>query len=369
MSYTIRVDSEHVTFNVYSPGYWDMDTGKYVEEIDVTVEGTEPIEIEPGRDYTFTITAHEGYVILEVSTYLIDGRYRQFDISEDGTVATLEIQDLDPLEEVVIPVDIEPVETSPIDVSGFNYLYKVDKDILKQIGDLRFSIRVGDEVIGDLGDYIINILEIPFPLSDDLIGVKNKIRMGRERIDVEAHRVLVDEWTLDLGTIEVAGKYNNSFDLLNTEVQLHLPFVDTITLEPEYVIYQTLKIEYVIDLYTGEGTVNVRTSKLNDNICNSQTFKIGRDIPFVTKSGDVQGSLRPTNNGISNNIYRPFVEVIRNIPYNTNSPYNDNITEYVERIGDKKGFVIVNEIDLKTSASLQEKNNIMSLLRNGVVIK
>lgn len=367
MSYTLRVNSEYVTFNVYSPGYWDMDTGKYVEEIDVTVEGTEPIEVENGRDYTLTITAHEGYIIHEAWAY-IDVGYDEFTISEDGTVATLEKENLDMGMDVTITVDVEYVPDDS-DISGFNYLYKVDKDILKQMSDIRFSIIIGDEVVGDLGDYIINILELPFPLHEDMIGNKDKIRLGMESIDVEAHRILVDEWVLDLGTIEVAGKYNNSFDLLNTEVQLHLPFVDTITLEPEYVIYQTLKIEYVIDLYTGEGTVNVRTSKLNDNICNSQTFKIGRDIPFVTKSGDVQGSLRPTNNGISNNIYRPFVEVIRNVPYNTDSPYNDNITEYVERIGDKTGFVIVNEIDLKTSASLQEKNNIMSLLRNGVVIK
>lgn len=367
MSYTLRVNSEYVTFNVYSPGYWDTETGKYVEEIDVTVEGTEPIEMVLGRDYTLTITAHEGYIIHEAGGY-IGMYYETFTISEDGTVATLEIEDLDLKQDITISVDVEYVPDDS-DVSGFNYLYKVDKDILKQMSDIRFSIIIGDEVVGDLGNYIINILELPFPLHEDMIGNKDKIRLGTESIDVEAHRILVDEWVLDLGTIEVAGKYNNSFDLLNTEVQLHLPFVDTITLEPEYVIYQTLKIEYVIDLYTGEGTVNVRTSKLNDNICNSQTFKIGRDIPFVTKSGDVQGSLRPTNNGISNNIYRPFVEVIRNIPYNTNSPYNDNITEYVERIGDKTGFVIVNEIDLKTSASLQEKNNIMSLLRNGVVIK
>jgi len=250
----------------------------------------------------------------------------------------------------------------PKDVSGFNYLYLVDRDKLKSLSKERFITNGGD-----LGTYIINLLELPFVVNEEIKGTENPIVLGNTVADTKAVEILVDEIQIDLGDIIVPNKYNNSYDFINTETKLHLPFVNTIDLDINYVIGHTINIQYIIDLYYGDMTINIKSSKTN-NIIHSENAKIGRDIPFIRKiNGDSINSLS-TKNGINNGIFSPFIEVIRNVPYQQNNEFKNEVTTH-ETLQNVKGYVTVSNMVLNSKATQNEKNSIINLLGNGVYIK
>ena len=124
-------------------------------------------------------------------------------------------------------IDVVSSENQPSkDVSGFNYLYLVDRDKLKSLSKERFITNGVD-----LGTYIINLLELPFVVNEEIKGTENPIVLGNAVANTKAVEILVDEIQIDLGDIIVPNKYNNSYDFINTETKLHLPFVNTIDLD------------------------------------------------------------------------------------------------------------------------------------------
>lgn len=255
----------------------------------------------------------------------------------------------------------------PSNVSGFNNLYLVDNDILKSMTNERFiKHTVGDEPVQimDLGEFIINIFELPFPIPFDKIGLETRINMGTELINTTAAKILSDEIEFNLGTILVPSKFKNSFDFIDTETILHLPFIEPIKLDVGYVIDYQINVKYIVNLYTGNVTVNIYSSKTN-TIIESKNFIIGRMLPYTTTQNSVIGEMKHSE-GLNNGIRRMFIEVIRNVPTELNM-FNVEITSY-STLKDVKGYIEVSNIQLQSSATLQEKNRIISILNSGVII-
>lgn len=311
-------------------------------------------------DYTFIITAKDGFKLLRV--FFIDGEGfptepKIIDNRVEFTISLIQVS--------LFELLIESEGSIPVrDVIGFNHLYLVDKEILKSIASERFITDTGSTT--DLGTYIINVLGLPFKLDDTLKGLENNISLGYVTTNTKAVELIKDELVLDLGTIFVPNKYNNSYDYMNTVTRLHLPFTNTIDLDVNYVVGYEINVKYIIDLYYGDMTINISSSKI-DNIIHSEIAKIGRDIPFISKYSNEAVNSISTKNGVNNGILSPFIEVIRNIP-NTLNRFN-NLVDVENTLINEKGFITVNEIDLRTSATSNEKNNIIQLLKNGVYIK
>lgn len=309
--------------------------------------------------YEFRITAKEGYNLVRVE-YIND----LYETTERTNIVDNKVTFSVPLDDSMgfyITIDTEG-NIPARDVIGFNRLYLVDKKTLTDFAGERFTVGGVD-----LGSYILNVLELPFTLNTDVLGGETTIRLGSNAVTTKAIELINDEIIVDLGNIEVPAKYNNSYDFLNTETILHLPFTTSITLDVNYVIGFTINVKYIIDLYTGDVTINVVSSKTN-NIIHSESTKIGRDIPFIKKIGGETVNTLSTKNGLNNGILSPFIEVVRNVPYETNSIFNsDVVTETT--LNSVTGLVNVNNVILNTTATLNEKNRITNLLRNGVYIK
>lgn len=333
----------------------------------------------PYGNYNITIIAQEGITIESVSYIDPDfGSERFFTITEDGKKATRNDYPVNNWTSDVFTIvttgsngggggDEEPPNEEP-SLQGFTNVYLVDRNILKSIasedlvrtwGEPATTIRV------DLRDYIINVLELPFSIPSDLIGDDLPIKLGEYELKTTAKEIKQDLLFLDLGNINVPFKYNNSFDFMDTTVNLYLPFIDVITLDVEYVINQEIHIQYIIDLFSGDTTVNIESSKTGKNIY-SKNHKLGRNIPFNAKNNVVVNRLSDME-GLYNGIFTPYIEVTRNKINNLNE-FN-NMVDIENILLNEKGFIIVNEIDLKTSATSNEKNSIIQLLKNGVYIK
>ena len=341
---------------VNNPNFFTIEYGTPKMVDSVTADGSSM------TSYDMLVTPNNGFLIDSAKIPDGGGGYATFTVSADGTQATINSYNgLYGMSSMQVEI-VTLVDQPPQDVSGFNHLYLVNKSILGKVSSERFL--TGDV---DLGKYMINVLELPFPLNADVLGLETQIRLGTYLLETKAIELKNDELSLDLGSIIIPSKFNNSYDYLNTNTYLHLPFSQTIELDVSYSVSQTIEILYIVNLYTGETTINITSTKLNGEIVYNENLKIGKNIPYIVKGGEIIGE-QSKNNGLNNQVFTAFIEVIRNKPYESNNPFNDD-TMIQTKLINETGFMRVNNVILNTEASLQEKNNIVSLLKSGVFVK
>ena len=253
---------------------------------------------------------------------------------------------------------VEPVEP----VSAFTNIYLTNKDELTLLSKERYQPFDNSKI--DFGDYITNLYNTPFKVPLNIVGGSSDIVLGSFKTSVSSTLLTSSKFIIDMGTIKVTEKYNNVYDYSNVMYILHLPYFDKIYLDSEYVVNQTIKIEYVFDIYTGSATVNIYSSFI-DSIIESRTNIIVSQIPFLQKqTHSVIGTITTVN---KNNIDSPFIEVVRNIPYNVDTIFGGETIEYGV-IGDYTGFTRCENILLNSSATNIEKDEIIKLLNDGVIL-
>lgn len=248
-------------------------------------------------------------------------------------------------------------------VGTFVNLYKTSATELTALSKVRFYQELNGMV--DYGQFIYNVVSLPFNIPDDMLADVGTIMLGKMDSKVNSTLITGHILNVDIGNIKVDEKYHNVYDYLNTQCFLHLPYVDKMEIPIEYVINHTISIHYVIDLYNGNATVNVVSDFIN-NVCVSKTFEIGYKIPFIHKSeNNVIGELKTI---IDNDIKTAFMEVVRNVPYDTTTPFGKPTIDY-GRLSDYEGYIEVSNVLLNVGASNAEKTEIEMLLKQGVYIR
>ena len=295
------------------------------------------------KHYTYTEGVYT-QPILNGTTYLLItiSKYRTEDIYlDDDYIATKEIEQL----------------------GTFTNLYKTNQEELSELSRVRFFVSEGE--VKDYGQFINSLYILPFDIPSDILGDKSTILLGNLDSEVESTLISTYSFDIDGGEIEVPLKYNNIYDFVNTECILHLPFLDKVYLNTEYVIGQKLTITFTIELYSGTLTANIKSS-FNNEIVESISGLIGMNIPFMQKTNN--SVINSISNVYKNKINRCFIEVNRNIPYTKNdNVFGGSVVEY-GRIGDYTGYLECDKIVLETNATNQEQEEIKNILRNGVFI-
>ena len=312
--------------------------------------------IDPTKD--IIINANSGFTFKSQYSYesgatteFLSNEITYLIISTDTTTRSLYLSD-----DYIATKEIEQVGT-------FVNLYKTNQTELTALSKVRFSESMGQ--VTDYGSYINSLYILPFNIPSDILGDTSTILLGNLDSAVKSTLIATYMYELEGGTIEVPLKYNNIYDFVNTECVLHLPFLDKIYINSEYVIGQTLTITFTIELYSGNLTINV-VSSFNNEIVASVQGLIGMNIPFIQKSnGSVINSV---SNVYKNRNKRCFVEVNRNIPYTkNNNVFGGSVVEY-GKIGDYVGYLECDSLVLNTKATNQEQEEIKNIIRNGVFI-
>ena len=309
------------------------------------------------------ITADTGYEFKNQYTYLDYNIENTMVKSDDRTTLTIPYSSVSQLGNIELNdnyVATIPVET----IGGFCNLYKVTEKELTQLSKARFDKDVSAGTIIDYGSAITQLYILPLAIPAELIGDKSNIILGSLDSKVESTLLNNYIYEIDMGSITVPEKYTNVYDYINTTVTLRVPFFSAITLDVENVIGHTISIKYTVDLYSGNVTMNV-TSDFTGSIIYSSTQNIVTQIPFVQKQ----------NNGIVNqlsNVYKyliatPVIEVVRNIPYDDTAEFGKG-SVWSGILGEIEGYCEVNKIQLNTSATNEEKEDIIDLLKEGVFI-
>lgn len=236
-------------------------------------------------------------------------------------------------------------------LSSFTRIYRITKAKLNTISSERFTNNETNDTL-DYSNYIMNLYNLPLSINEDNVNPDSDIYLGPVKIDTKADQIKKDILTYNLGKIKVDEIYHGYLDYENTNCYLIVPFIETITLDPQNIINNTLNISLDVNLYNGSGVLYVKSENL-DKIIYTEKDVISQNIPYYL-----------TNNMVSTN------SNVDQIVKNTLQAYI-----IVERdqhkqglISDFKGFNTFSTIELKTNASLSEQNEILSQLQSGVYI-
>lgn len=302
---------------------------------------------------TFTFTADSGYVFGENGSIYIQPR--TVGIEGNGKSVLTKTYLINGNTKVELSA-IKKVET----LSTFNHLYLVDNDILSSLSKKRYYNSNGIE--SDYGRFITDLYIIPFSITDILSDQANII-LGFYDTQIPATQINGYTYNLNLGKIVINENYGNVYDYINSKAILHVPFFNSIELPIENVMKQTLKLNIIIDLYDGSGTLNVVSSL--GGLIHSETSNICKHIPYIQKTTET--SFLQTLNTINNNITNAYLTIINNVPYNVIDDFGKNVVEYME-IKSLTNYFKINDIKINTSATNDEKNKIVDLLKNGCFI-
>lgn len=314
---------------------------------DILIDNT-PILITPKENYEFN-----GYYKYKTGSITYD-----VSPNENGVLSIGGVYDTDYI------LNDDYIATKTVEkISDFANLFYTNNDELALLSKARFVSADSGAV--DYGSFITALYLLPFPIDTMLLAEeKSHIILGNYDSNVESTRFITYKTEVDGGTITIPEKYKNVYDFLNTECILHLPFFNKMYINTEYVIGNTLTIKYIIDLYTGNVTTNVYSSFVND-IIETQTQQIAENIPFIQKQNNsVVGTISNINKNV---IETAYIEIVRNIPYDSENVFGRETIDYGV-IGTYTGYIRVSDAVLQTTATINEKEEITQLLKEGVFL-
>ena len=310
------------------------------------------------------ITATSGYEFKNTYHYEDNGYTYDLVKNLEKTTLTIDTTKITGLSDITLNdnyVATLPVET----IGGFCNLYKVTEKELSQLSKVRFQKDTTSGTVVDYGSSITQLYILPLNLPAEIIGDKSHIILGS--FDSQVESTLLNNYTVDydMGSITVPAKYNNAYDFINTTCTLRVPFFNAVALDPENVVGHTISIKFTLDLYSGNVTMNV-VSDFTGGIIYSATANIVTQIPFIQKQNN--SVVNQLSNVFKYVIATPVIEVVRNIPYQADNSTFGRETVQVAKLNTVHGYCEVDNVNLVTLATNDEKDSIISLLKEGVFI-
>lgn len=352
--------------------------GNRINEIqDLVLTANEGFEFKDQIKMTLTRQLNVAITKTFFPNSVTDSKY----FNEDNTVFTLNMSEIwkHDLQILLIESSAEETYTGGDDeditdsTTDFANVYHADSSILSSISAERFSKSQtgGTEGQGDLnidmGAYIYQAYKFPLKFTADLISESvSKVQMGFYDLETTSKYMLRSRVKFDLGTIQVPESYHNIYDYRDTQCLLHVPYAEPIEIEPTYVIGQMVDLTYFLDLYNGVVTLEVYSDKIEGGLVQRvDNLPLAFDIPFI----------QPTYNSvsnkvggyISNKVKTPYIEVVRNIPYDVSTIFGKEGKEYGQ-LQTFEGYIEVSDLDIYTTASRSEQEQIEALLGEGVII-
>ena len=304
-------------------------------------------------------------------TYIQDNPYTPtVSVTEDFTLSTDRKKATFTLSGYAISGNIEvtgiatvqtPVETE----YGIITIYKPTAENLDAISRLRFTIGTDVEglpQVGDIAQYISVLkkfyIDIPTTKSEPVKLQKYVLT------DVVAPLIENDRITIDCGSVTVTGMYNNAIDL-KAETDIYLPFCNGLnSVSTDKIMNKTVRLVYDVSLLNGQCVAKLLDT--DNNVLATFNGDVSIDIPFMT---DWQTAI---NGKIGNNVQflyglTPFIQIKEQSAIE--SVYGFKTYKPTMLKNEINGYCEVENIALDgVNGTLQEKEEITSLLSNGVIL-
>lgn len=241
------------------------------------------------------------------------------------------------------------------------------------------------------------------------VGDKVTIKVGFVDSGVSANKVTSQYVTIDCGSIQLNEQFRNVFDYSPyTTIQIYLPFVGVVQLDPADVMRGSISVKYGVDVITGAGLAQVAVTRDNAGgvlytyPCNcSVTYPVSSGSYIASIGAAIGGAIRGasvggviggivgaatgalgrgadiahsgqfTGNSGAIGIKKPYLIIsspqtmlANNFPHFDGKP-----TNYTVVLGQCTGFTKVSSVHVEgISATSSELDEIESLLKEGVII-
>ena len=314
--------------------------------------------------------------------------------------------------------------------SGFLTAYEMTSGNLAGVGACLF----GSTLEGKLSGIFVNPLDWLVSLNvfpaKPTAGGSYPVKLGRfkcvndptdtEALGVDAYGAKLTKQfkVFDFGTLSIPENWGNFLDYEGTQIDLYLPFIGTVSIDPAELLGGTINVQYTIDFFTGMCVANVLCTKNMElpsgqalsNICAQHSYQgncatqipltrvdygsmIGNLINSCTQAitnptgaivnmaeGALNGAFRPSvtskgnivaNSGYCSVLY-PYLRITRPITAEPES-FQEVIgyPSYINTsLGECDGICVCEDIDLKgiTGATEGELNRIKQACREGVYV-
>ena len=331
----------------------------------VLYDGENPYELDyvlEGGTYNFVLHSNDGFLFKTNPNWTMGEETGQFDLNaSDKTTATIK-WNLYPYITISDNLSIQANATVGASLKyGFVSIYNPTYDELDELSKLRFYSMTGSEVL-DLSQYIISLRKLYVDIPQI---ARELVYFGGHNTNVSSNIVTTNFIETDCGTITIDEYNKNSLDYNGVEIDLYLPFIGNISLNPNQVYGKPLRLVYRTNPLNGDCVAVI----LSDNvqIAYSQG-NVSFDVPINFKYGNLN-NYGTNDNALYMGELQPYIEVRTNRQYqNMNSRLlNNNLWM---QISDCSGYVLFNEVELHpvNRINKDEWDEIVSLLKGGIIV-
>ena len=331
----------------------------------VLYDGETPYELDyvlEGGTYNFVLHSNDGFLFKTKPNWTMGEETGQFDLNaSDKTIATIKWS-LYPYITISGNLTIQANATISASLKyGFVSIYNPTYDEVDELSKLRFYSMTGSEIL-DLSQYIISFRKLYVDIPQI---ARELVYFGKYNTNVSTNIVTTNFIETDCGTITIDEYNKNSLDYNGVEIDLYLPFIGNISLNPNQVYGKPLRLVYRTNPLNGDCVAVILSG--NVQIACSQG-NVSFDIPINFKYGNLN-NYGTNDNALYMAELQPYIEVRTNRQYQdmNNRLLNNNL--WVQ-ISDCSGYVLFNEVELHpvNRINKDELDEIVSLLQGGIIV-
>lgn len=335
----------------------------------VLYDGENPYQLDyviEGEKYYFTLRTNDGFKIKNSPSWMMGNDNGNFYLNNNRTISTIKGS-----EPIVITNDLTIQANATISGSlkyGFVNVYNpTSEEVEKLSKKLWFKStsflksRSGDGSFEDLRQYIISFRKLYIDIPQI---TKELVYFGRYNTNVSSNIITTNFIEADCGNVIVDEYNKNSLDYTSSTIELYLPFIGSIDLNPNDVYNKKLNIKYRVNPLNGGCLALVYS---DGRQIGYQQGNVSFDIPLYYENGTLN------NSGVNDNLLymgelQPYIEVRTNRQYqNMNQKLlNNNLWC---KLSDINGYAVLNDIELKPINKINhdEYEEIITILQSGVI--
>ena len=331
----------------------------------VLYDGETPYEhdyVLEGETYYFVLHSNDGFIFKTFPSWSMGDERGQFSLNDsDKTTSPISWNNN---RYITISGNLSIQANATLSASlkyGFVSIYNPTYDEVDELSKKRFY-SISQEQMLDLSQYIISFRKLYVDIPQI---ARELVYFGKYNTGVSANIVTTNFIETDCGIITIDEYNQNSLDYNGVEIEMYLPFIGSVPLNPNQIYGKQLHLVYRTNPLNGDCVALLFSD--NAQISYSQG-NVSFDVPINFKYGNLN-NYGTADNSLYMAGLQPYIEVKTNRQYQPmeNGLLNNNLWV---RISDCSGDVTFGDVDLHmiNNITKDEYDEIISILQSGVVV-
>lgn len=340
--------------------YW-TGVNTYANRIEISYNYLDEYVVQ-GESYKFVLRSDDGFIFKNFPTWKMGNERGQFSLNtDDNTIATIS-WNLNIYITISESLSIQANATLSASLKyGFVSIYNPTYDEVDKLSKKRFFSPTQGQML-DLSQYIISFRKLYVDIPQI---ARELVYFGKYNTNVSSNIVTTNFVETDCGTIRINEYNGNSLDYSGVEIDLYLPFIGNITLNPNEVYGKQLNLVYRTNPLNGDCVAILYSAGVQ--IACSQG-NVSFDVPINFKYGNLN-NYGTNDNALYMAELQPYIDIKTQKQYQDMNVRLLNNNIWVQ-ISECVGYVEFDNIELRpiNKINSDEYNEILSLLQSGVVV-